>query len=148
MRICQGLWSAVGFSLLVLAGWACQPQERVESPDQGAGERTTELAQLQDSLQEVRAEIDSVIGNAQANTLSQCRLLPLGSRPCGGPSSYVAYSTAVTDSSTLTDLAGIYRSLMERRNEETGAFSTCEMLSPPELVLEAGRCVGVRPPDS
>lgn len=144
MMIRQRMWSTVGFPLLVLAGWACQPQERPESPDQGAVETSTDLSQLQDSLQEVRAEIDSVIGNAQANTLSQCRLLPLGSRPCGGPSSYVAYSTAVTDSSALAELAGIYRSLMERRNEETGAFSTCEMLSPPDLALEGGRCVGVR----
>lgn len=142
MRVLR-VWLAAVLAPVALAGWACQPQERIETPDREAPQ-SQEISQLQDSLQEVRAAIDAEIGEAQAEALAQCRLLPLGSRPCGGPSSYVAYSIAVTDSTRLADLAAVYRDLMQRRNEQSGLFSTCEVLSSPELALEGGRCVTVR----
>jgi len=65
----------------------------------------------------------------------------LGVRPCGGPRAYLAYSLAQTDSAELAALLAIYERLDRERNETQGLMSTCEMMVPPTLALEGGRCV-------
>ena len=92
-------------------------------------------------MEEARARIDSAIGGAEASALSQCALIPVGARPCGGPRAYLAYSTAETDSAALAALVAVYDRMDSERNEAQGLVSTCELMMPPDLALEAGRCV-------
>jgi hypothetical protein len=93
------------------------------------------------TLEEARARIDSAIGGAEAATLSECRLAALGVRPCGGRRTYLAYSLAETDSAALAALVAVYDRLDRERNEAQGLVSTCELMMPPSLALENGRCV-------
>ena len=93
------------------------------------------------TLEDTRSEIDRLIGEARAGAVSQCALVPLGARPCGGPREYLAYSVAVTDPTALATLVQLYDRLDRERNEREGLVSTCEAMMPPELALEAGRCV-------
>jgi hypothetical protein len=96
---------------------------------------------LPSTLPEVRAAIDSVIGEAPASDISQCRLIALGVRPCGGPRMYRAYAMGDTDSTYLAGLADIYERLDRERNAELGLIGTCEVLARPELAFEGGQCV-------
>jgi len=93
------------------------------------------------TLEAARAEIDSLIGTPAASTLAECRLAALGVRPCGGPRTYLAYSLTQTDSAALAALVAVYDQLDRERNEREGLVSTCELMLPPELALEGGRCV-------
>jgi len=95
------------------------------------------------SIRELRLEIDDAIGEAQADGITQCRLIAIGLRPCGGPRAYRAYSTLETDSAELTGLVEAYDRLDRQRNEEQGLVSTCEVLPRPDLDLRDGRCVTV-----
>src|ERR1700682_4458868 len=52
-------------------------------------------------LQQLREAVVRQGGEPRCSQRSQCRLQALGSKPCGGPRSYVAFSTAVTDSAAL-----------------------------------------------
>jgi hypothetical protein len=96
---------------------------------------------LPTTLEEARAQIDSAIGGAEASALSECALAALGVRPCGGPRTYLAYSLAQTDSAALAALIEVYDRLDRERNEREGLVSTCELMVPPDLAIENGRCV-------
>lgn len=89
----------------------------------------------------VREQITAEIGDARCTTSAQCRTLPLGSRPCGGPERYLAWSSARSDGARLAALAE--RDAAERRaaNEKSGLASTCEFRPDPGAQCVAGRCV-------
>jgi len=54
-------------------------------------------------------EISGRIGDAACTVDSQCRTIGIGSKPCGGPERYLAWSTVRTDDVAL-------RSAVERHN--------------------------------
>jgi hypothetical protein len=119
-------------SIVIGAGCASAPEEEAGSPPDEAARTAT--------LQEVRAEIDQAIGEARASATSECALVALGERPCGGPRTYLAYSLVETDSAHLATLAALYARIDRERNTELGLVSTCEFLAAPEVVVENGRC--------
>jgi hypothetical protein len=127
-------------AVLLALGCAAPPEsERAEPSSEPPPQPASQQAPR--TLEEARARIDSVIGDAAASTLSECALAPLGVRPCGGPRAYLAYSTAETDSAALRALLAVYERLDRERNEAQGLVSTCELMLPPDLALENGRCV-------
>ncbi len=89
-----------------------------------------------DSTTELRAEIVRLIGSAACRDDSQCRALPLGSKPCGGPEGFVAWSTAHSDARQLEALASRYKDARQARNQRLGLMSDCAVV--PEPVV---RCV-------
>ena len=117
------------------------PEAERGDPSREGGAEAQVTPPSPQTLEEARARIDSAIGGAAASTLSQCALVAVGARPCGGPREYLAYSTAETDSSALATLAAVYERMDRERNEAQGLVSTCELMQPPDLVLENGRCV-------
>lgn len=96
---------------------------------------------------ETLAQIRTLIGDAPCRGDAQCRVLPLGSRPCGGPESHLAWSTAATDQSALAALAGHYQDQRQREHQKSGRLSTCEVLPEPAVACvraaadQVGRCV-------
>jgi hypothetical protein len=91
-----------------------------------------------DSAAELRGEIVRLIGSAACRDDSQCRALPLGSKPCGGPEGYVAWSTAQTDARLLEALASRYKDARQARNQRLGLMSDCAVVPEPPV-----RCVPV-----
>jgi hypothetical protein len=89
----------------------------------------------------VRDQITAEIGDARCSESAQCRTLPLGSRACGGPERYVAWSSQRSDGAKLAALAE--RDAEERRriNEDSGRASTCELRPDPGAQCFASRCV-------
>jgi len=86
--------------------------------------------QLQ-SITYVSDLIDKLIGDAKCETNSQCTSIPVGHRACGGPSSYIVYSTLNTNKNKLMKLSEIH---MELSRKFTRGFSICIYESPPIVV--------------
>ena len=86
------------------------------------------------------AQIKDLIGKAECSSDSQCQALPIGARPCGGPASYLAWSTAKTSSSDIQALADRFRAEQQERNARSGMVSDCRAIAPPAAVCRAGSC--------
>lgn len=79
----------------------------------------------------------------EASDVSQCRTVPFGSKPCGGPSGYLVYSAKTTDEKKLTTLLEEVTRLEREFNQVSGMASTCDIESPPRVKLDSvsGKCV-------
>lgn len=104
--------------------------------DAGAGVS----APLQQRMSALRSAINEEVGAARADSVDQCAVLPLGARPCGGPSEYLAFSRQVSDPQKLATLAQSYSDAQREWNQASGIAGTCEFLLPPKLVLADGLC--------
>ena len=104
------------------------------APDAGAAPAdTNQIARLE---REARA-----LAHAEGCGAGACRTAPVGSRPCGGPRTYIVYCAATTDSAALfAKLAELARA-EEAFNAASGMASTCEYRMPPNVTLQGGRCV-------
>ena len=85
--------------------------------------------------------IDAEIGSASCGRRDDCRTLPIGSRPCGGPTAWRAWSAGSSDGARLQAWAGELAELQRRRDEAEGRMSTCQVLPEPGVACQAGRCV-------
>jgi hypothetical protein len=88
-------------------------------------------------LEELGEEIKKELGVPKA---SQCKLIALGSKPCGGPRSYEVYSTETTNESRLKRLVTRYNELEKKLNAEQKILSNCEFVQQPEVTLSQGMC--------
>lgn len=96
---------------------------------------------------DTNARIVQAIGAARCNADSDCRTLGIGSRPCGGPERYLAWSVLDGDAKRLKSLAAMSEAEQRQQNEREGIASTCELRPDPGARCErpaspgAGRCV-------
>jgi hypothetical protein len=89
-----------------------------------------------DTLAQLRA-----LGRDGACTAdAQCRTVPVGAKPCGGPEAYQAYSTARISPDKAQALAERYRKERQAENERSGLASDCRMLMDPGARCRAGTC--------
>lgn len=82
------------------------------------------------------------VGEAEADHLSQCSMLPIGAKPCGGPWGYLVFSSKISSETYLKKLINRYNELDAKRNIAEGRFSTCDFARIPDLVLDDGKCYG------
>jgi hypothetical protein len=87
------------------------------------------------------ARIHALIGTPGCSADSQCRSLAVGERPCGGPESYLAYSTARATDAELQALGASYRAERRKANAEAGRVSDCRFMPDPGALCRAGTCV-------
>jgi hypothetical protein len=95
-----------------------------------------------EQLGELRAGVRALIGDPTCMLARQCRAAPFGAKPCGGPWSYIIYSTATIDSAAFADAVARYNALEDELNRREGRVSDCRLVSPPQLDCVNGRCVG------
>lgn len=88
-------------------------------------------------LQQLRAEI----GSAACDTAQQCKTIAVGHKACGGPETYLAWSTKSSDGTKLRSLADAYGAQRKRENLAAGMMSTCSAVMDPGATCSAGRCV-------
>lgn len=91
-------------------------------------------------LEELRRLIQQEIGTPDADKPTQCKLIPFGSKPCGGPSGYLVYSTLKTDEARLKRLVGEFNQLQKKMNEESNVMSDCAVTPKPEVEFTGGLC--------
>ena len=91
--------------------------------------------------------IVDLIGSAPCSDDNQCRVIGIGTLPCGGPERYLPWSVSVTNDTALRDSAARYAEARRRYNEKSGLFSTCMVLPEPGVRCDRaradapGRCV-------
>lgn len=70
----------------------------------------------------------------------QCKTVPVGAKSCGGPESYMAYSSAKTSADKANALAERYRKEREAENKASGAVGDCRFMMDPGAQCRAGSC--------
>lgn len=121
--------------LILLLGCAACTTE-AQDPANKKPAPAASAAPASDTLGRIRA----MVGDAACSDTSQCRSLALGSRSCGGPEAYLAYSTAKTSEVDLRALGERYQKEREAADAASGMMSTCQFIPDPGAVCEAGRC--------
>jgi hypothetical protein len=86
------------------------------------------------------AQIHALVGTAACTDSAQCHSLPIGQRACGGPESYLAWSSAQTDGAALRALGERYQSERKAQLAASGAASDCRFMADPGAVCQAGTC--------
>lgn len=86
------------------------------------------------------AQIQAKIGKAGCSADSQCQVVPIGAKACGGAASYLAWSTAQTNGAELQALADRYRDEQQNNNKRSGMISDCRVVAPPAVACRAGTC--------
>ncbi|HXG58453.1 MAG TPA: hypothetical protein VNL91_05485 [Thermoanaerobaculia bacterium] len=77
---------------------------------------------------------------AEAADASQCRVVPFGAKPCGGPWRYLVYSVGTTDEKKLLAMVEEYNALERTINREEGRVSDCASVVPPKVEFAEGTC--------
>ena len=85
-------------------------------------------------------QIQAMIGKAECTSDSQCQVLPIGAKACGGPSGFLAWSNAKTNAGELQALAERYKAEQQASNDSSGRISNCRMLTPPAAACRANTC--------
>jgi hypothetical protein len=94
----------------------------------------------EEALVSLHQEIMALIGEPRCENIVHCRLLALGSRPCGGPAEYLAYSSIVGRRDVLEAKAYEYGFLQEEVNRARKVSGNCTVLEKPRLACTNGRC--------
>ena len=92
---------------------------------------------------DLRARIAAMTVDARCNNIVNCRIIGLGSRPCGGPEEYLAYSIWDTKVDEIGSLAAEYNFLREELRSASGQAGSCEVLPEPAINCVNARCVKV-----
>ncbi|RUO76983.1 hypothetical protein [Idiomarina seosinensis] len=122
-------FSIITASLVLLV--ACQQQLKAPKDD--------EKVPLSPTL----GNIQRLIGEPKAFSLSSCYLLEIGRKACGGPERYLVYSAeTVSDASELHRLVSAYNRLSQE--QASGKYSTCEFIPRPNVALVDNVCRIVR----
>jgi hypothetical protein len=87
-----------------------------------------------DSAAAAQARVSSLIGDAACDSQSQCRTVGIGARPCGGPESWLAWSTKGTDARALQDAVQAQAQAAREANQRSGLASDCRVRPEPTAV--------------
>ena len=118
---------------LIITGAACNDDDEYD--------KTSDL----EILKGMEADIDTYIGDTECDSAEDCRALPFGNKPCGGPWSYKIFSISSTDSVELDGMIKSYFEFNGVLNERYGWSSDCMYVTPPEVDCVEGHCVAVTP---
>ncbi|MBU1620471.1 MAG: hypothetical protein KJ556_06545 [Gammaproteobacteria bacterium] len=124
------------FAAICISTAACSESEPLQAvqPQEGAMDKKTQI-------QQEREQIRQLIGDAKASDPSQCRVLALGHKACGGPEAYVAYSTEQTDEAELLKLAEQYKNAQQTMQKQERMYSDCAIVPEPKVGWVNGYCV-------
>lgn len=94
------------------------------------------------TIKEVAKQIHNEVGNAEAESATQCEMIPIGVKPAGGPWGYLVFSSQVSDRELVEKLVEQYNELDAERNRDGGLMSSADYATEPKLVLDNGVCKG------
>ncbi len=82
----------------------------------------------------LHAKVVELIGEAGCEGQGECRAVGIGAKPCGGPESWLAWSTRTTDSRALQDAVQALAQARIAENKAAGLASDCAMRPDPSAV--------------
>ena len=92
-------------------------------------------------LEMMEAEILEFIGEPTCSDVPECAAIAFGSKPCGGPWTYLLYSTPTVDAAELRDMVDEYNAFNDVVNERHRIWSDCAIVITPTLQCVEGLCV-------
>ena len=110
------------------------------SPESDHSSRSTPSRSHSLVLEEARDSIRAVVGEPACADVSECRALPFGAKPCGGPRQFVIFSATKTDSVRLASALAQHKELDVRQNKRLGMASDCALVPRPMLECVLERC--------
>ena len=124
--------------VLLLGCAACTTQ--AQDPGRKAAPAAPKAVAGAPATGDTLARIRSLIGDAACTDSTQCRTLPIGAIPCGGPQGYLPYAPARIDEPALLELGERYKAERQAENKASGLMSTCRYMTDPGAVCTAGAC--------
>ena len=126
--------------ILLLAASGCSSV--TDAPDQNAQltDPPGSVEEYADDRASLVASLDAAIGEARATNMAACRVIPFGSKACGGPTEYRVYSATDGDTEAVHSLSAEITALDTFANREFGLISDCMLETPPMPTLVGGRC--------
>jgi hypothetical protein len=94
---------------------------------------------------DLKAAARAVVKTTGCTQVSQCQVMPVGSRPCGGPSEFLVYCAKSTDEKKLKAKVKAATDAEKALNATDGLMGTCQVLSSPTVKLVKGACVAEEP---
>ena len=125
---CSGAANSTAAPPAASAGAVAPAPVRAAAPAPGAA------ASL---LQQLQAEV----GDAACDSSAQCKTVAVGHKACGGPESYMPWSSKRSDAAKVARLAADLTAERRAQDVKSGMVSTCSMVIDPGAVCTAGRCV-------
>ena len=116
--------------------------QQVSTPATKPGPATGDLAA-------VDAQLETTLNNASACTAdTECHSVAVGSKGCGGPAGYRAYSSKTVSTASVEALALHERDVAAQAVRDSQQVSPCFMLADPGARCEKNKCVTGRPATS
>ena len=110
---------------------ACSQANSSNSPENSSDSSNKDLySQIQ--------ELANVEG---CTSSSDCALLPVGNKPCGGPESYMPYSKTNSDVAQLQKLGQQYSEMRKQYNKDNQVMGNCVMTPKPQVSCLRNQCV-------
>lgn len=91
-----------------------------------------------EEIEELYSEIVALSESVPCTNSSEWSYTPIGSKACGGPTGYIAYSQSIAEE--FLDLVEQYTNLQSEYNKKHNVVSDCALVSPPRnVVCEGGK---------
>jgi hypothetical protein len=124
---------------LTLGGAACGSTPAASAPaSASAGAAPADSVTL---MRQIQAEL----ADTGCDSERQCHTIAIGSKACGGPEAYRAWSDRHNDGSRLKQLVARHAAARRAEDLRDRMMSTCSYVSDPGATCQAGRCM-LRPP--
>jgi hypothetical protein len=96
-----------------------------------------------EELSILKQSIEDLASQSVCNESTECAYIAFGSKPCGGPWSYLVYSTSI-NTEELLSLVEDYNQKEALYNTTWGISSDCTIVNPPTSVkCENNTCIAV-----
>jgi hypothetical protein len=103
-------------------------------------EATLTPADEDKQLTQLAKDIEEFAKNKACTGGDNCRAMAMGSKACGGPTSYIIYSSSKTDEKLLSEKVKQYTDLEKEINIKYNRVSDCRFLLPPTVDCLNGVC--------
>ena len=95
----------------------------------------------QQELAAIKAEIENLASTSIFGVTFECKYIAFGSKPCGGPWTYLVYSTSI-DAEELENRVEGYNRKEKMFNTKWGVISDCAITNPPSgIKCENNICI-------
>jgi len=92
-------------------------------------------------LAAMKSDVLLLVGEAGCSEIGECRALPFGAKPCGGPWEYLIYSSTDTITLKIEEKVNAYNEWNRVLNSRYGYISDCGIAEEPQLLCSNGKCV-------
>jgi len=119
-------------TIVILATISCSNNSEVSQEE---GERL--------ELDNLKEEIELLISKGTCTENTSCNFIAFGSKPCGGPWSYLVFSTSI-DVGLLKEKVATYNKNEAAFNIKWNILSDCSVVLPPtQVTCVNGKCTAI-----